>query len=373
MKKLFKNSFLILTFTFLPLFNILAQEKSEPEPGFWSWLWSVIEGEFENGHSRPQQENTFELMNDLHLKINLKGVTKFKIGDNLKWKESDYDDSSWDKIRVPSQWENEGFNGYDGYAWYRMSFDGSMLSPSDIHFLVLGFIDDMDEVYLNGVLIGKSGVFPPNNKTAYNSFRKYSIPSDLINYKRNNTLAIRVYDEYGDGGIIRGDIGIYISKKPEDLHLSQNLSGIWEFSRGIGSTYNDEKINNANWEDILVPSYWDNHGYKTLDGYAWYKKDFTLSFQKQSGKNYYLVLGKIDDFDETYLNGIKIGETNDAKGFGYSQSYLKTRVYKIPANVLKENQTNQLLVKVYDLGYDGGIYKGPIGIYEEKELIHIEK
>ena len=33
-----------------------------------------------------------------------------------------FDDSEWEKINVPSSWENQGFHGYDGYAWYRTSF-----------------------------------------------------------------------------------------------------------------------------------------------------------------------------------------------------------------------------------------------------------
>ncbi len=37
----------------------------------------------------------------------------------------DFDDSKWDKITVPSSWENQGFRGYNGYAWYRVSFEGS--------------------------------------------------------------------------------------------------------------------------------------------------------------------------------------------------------------------------------------------------------
>ena len=39
---------------------------------------------------------------------------KFRIGDRLEWAGKDFDDSRWESIRVPNQWEDEGFNGYDG-------------------------------------------------------------------------------------------------------------------------------------------------------------------------------------------------------------------------------------------------------------------
>ena len=34
---------------------------------------------------------------------------------------SDFDDSQWDIITVPSCWQTEGYD-YNGVAWYRMEF-----------------------------------------------------------------------------------------------------------------------------------------------------------------------------------------------------------------------------------------------------------
>ena len=57
--------------------------------------------------------------------VSLTGMWKFEIGDNPKFSERGFDDSKWEKIRVPGTWENQGFPGYDGYAWYRRSFHTS--------------------------------------------------------------------------------------------------------------------------------------------------------------------------------------------------------------------------------------------------------
>ena len=141
--------------------------------------------------------------------IDLNGRWKFAIGDQNAWSKKDFDDSNWETIRVPSQWEERGFHGYDGFAWYRTSFDGQYLKNSEKLFINLGYIDDTDEVYLNGDLIGFSGSMPPNFKTAYNSERIYVIPKYLINYNGPNTLAVRVFDVTHGGGIVDGDVGIY--------------------------------------------------------------------------------------------------------------------------------------------------------------------
>jgi hypothetical protein len=91
--------------------------------------------------------------------INLRKNWRFRVGDDRAWAATTFDDSSWDMIRVPSHWEDDGFNGYDGFAWYRTKFDGSKLDKEEVYYVNLGFIDDCDEVYINGRPIGFSGQF----------------------------------------------------------------------------------------------------------------------------------------------------------------------------------------------------------------------
>lgn len=368
--------FFIICFSAYPAVLILAQQQNyeakEKTKSLWDWIWEVIEGEmYGNGYAEvlPGPQQIFE---DVTLKRSLNGLWKFNIGDNLEWKNPYYNDTNWEKIPVPADWENEGFNGYDGYAWYRLHVDGKLLDPKDVYFLVLGFIDDVDETYINGKLVGKSGSFPPRNRTAYNSHRKYAIPSGVLNFEGDNVIAVRVYDEMGNGGIVAGNIGIYLSTRIDHLVLHQNLYGIWKFNKSNKAYFANVNLDDSGWEDILAPAYWDNHGYKSFDGTAWYRKHFRLDFKPKQDKNYYLILGKIDDFDVAYLNGQKIGETNDGRGLGHSESYQKTRIYKIPPGLLNESGDNVVAIKVQDIGLDGGMYDGPLGICEESDLIRIK-
>jgi Beta-galactosidase jelly roll domain len=289
--------------------------------------------------------------------IKLNGSWKFHIGDKPIWSSTDFDDSSWESISAPAAWEDEGFNGYDGFAWYRKKFDGKKLSKEENYHLNLGYIDDCDEVYINGKLIGVSGSMPPKFKTAWQNERKYSITNDVINFNGENTIAIRVFDVTQGGGIVDGNIGIYKSPKSKML---VDLSGLWQFI----VTRNEKPLGvDAEWSKIMVPSAWEHQGYYKYDGYAWYRKTFSLPANfNDTDEDIVLLLGKIDDFDKTYLNGKLIGKTKDGEEFGASESFDKLRVYTIPTGSLKKDAPNMIEVFVEDMGNIGGIYEGPIGI-----------
>ena len=97
---------------------------------------------------------------------------------------------------------------------------------------------------------------------------------------------------------------------------------------------------------------------KNYDGYAWYRIQFTIP-QGMKQENVILLLGRIDDIDETYLNGERIGRTGRKPIKG--DEYVKLRAYAIPQEMLKYGQQNVLAVRVYDNFRHGGIYDGPIG------------
>ncbi|MCU0420820.1 MAG: beta galactosidase jelly roll domain-containing protein [Cyclobacteriaceae bacterium] len=288
--------------------------------------------------------------------IGLNGTWKFHIGDRAAWANPQFDDSEWEIIMAPSPWEDEGFNGYDGFAWYRKKFDGKRLDKNESYYLHLGYIDDCDEVYLNGNLVGFSGSMPPKFKTAYNNERKYNLSNDVINFDGQNVIAIRVFDVTLGGGIIEGKLGIFPAPKSR---LLVDLQGLWQFYR----TWEDEKPGDeSDWKNILVPSPWEHQGYSKYDGNAWYKRVFSVSDALLAKEqDLVLLLGKIDDFDRAFLNGREIGKTNDGKRYGSSQSFATFRVYTVPAGLLKKG-SNTLEVLVEDMGNVGGIYEGPVGI-----------
>ncbi len=310
------------------------------------------------------------LSQDLDRIEDLRGDWKFNIGDNPRWSRADYDDSDWEEIFVPSRWEDEGFAGFDGYAWYRRDFELKNNSQSNL-VLVLGFIDDADEVFFNGELIGFSGSFPPKFSTAFDAHREYTIPKHLVNRNGKNTIAVRVYDTVLDGGMIKGKVGIYSSYEIPANTLV--LEGVWKIRSGDNSQWKNPDYDDTNWQNIMVPSFIRNMKTSFFDDIVWYRKEFALPADLRDEQALMMILGKIDDFDETYLNGVLIGETNDGRMYGVSNSYDENRIYAIPAGVINRNGINVISVRVKDIRSDVGIYRGPIGIVPYANHRHILK
>lgn len=120
------------------------------------------------------------------------------------FKNYEYDDSLWD-FWNPSL---KNYNGLkcdgrfeavfnesdrllsDGVYWFRTSINISDLSKDYVLQVEKG-IDDSDQTYFNGKLIG--------NTFGWNIERKYSIPKNILK-KGRNIIAIRVTDTGGDGG-----------------------------------------------------------------------------------------------------------------------------------------------------------------------------
>ena len=303
------------------------------------------------------------LCNSQELIRSLKGSWKFQIGDNMDWSDKNYDDSGWDVIFAPSAWENEGFNGYDGYAWYRKKFNGKDLERSTGLFLKLGYIDDVDQVFINGYFIGYSGKFPPNFHTAYNASREYNIPEEYINYDGENVIAIRVFDTVLGGGIVSGNIGIY--QYTSRNYNALNLEGLWKFREGDESWWKQTDIDEAEWSYLMAPGLWRYLGKKAFESYGWYRKKFRLP-ERLHDKQLTLILGKIDDFDEVFVNGVLIGQTKDFERYGNSWSFKETRVYVVPKDLIKENGENTIAVRVEDIGGHAGIYEGPLVLIESE-------
>jgi hypothetical protein len=122
---------------------------------------------------------------------------KFKTGDETGWKNSDFNDNDWAEIKTTAAWEKQGYEKYDGYAWYRIHFNlPANPTAKDSLFIDLGQIDDADETFLNGLPVGKTD--------KYDTHRNYILSNDnpAIHWGQENVLAIRVYDSRNDGGIM---------------------------------------------------------------------------------------------------------------------------------------------------------------------------
>ena len=307
--------------------------------------------------------------------INLEGNWRFSIGDDTTWASPEFDDRDWEKIKVPSTWEEQGFHGYNGYAWYRKTFVIQKELIGSNFILNAGFIDDADQTYVNGKVVGMSGSFPPWFMTAYDAHREYYIPKEILK-EGKNTIAIRVYDAELEGGIKGGALGLSPARSDvrfiTDLDLDINLSGMWKFKTGDNTQWKDTDLDDRSWRELFVPAFWEAQGFRNYDGFAWYRKSFTVS-ENFAGQKMVLMLGKIDDIDQTFVNGQLVGSIGDWNfdevplSFNQNYEWETIRSYYIPHNLLQSGKENTISVRVYDGYIDGGIYQGSIGLITQEK------
>lgn len=113
------------------------------------------------------------------------------------------------------------------------------------------------------------------------------------------------------------------------------------------AVYADPKLNDAEWTEISGAKTWEESGFISIDGIAWYRKTIDLTTD-QAKNTTEICLGAIDDNDITWINGVKIGATDQ---------YNTIRLYKIQANTLKPGK-NIIAIRVVDTGGGGGLYGG---------------
>jgi enterochelin esterase-like enzyme len=141
--------------------------------------------------------------------LDLAGTWRHIKGDDAAYADPAFDDSGWGTATVPDTSLNQGFDSYDGYAWFRRTFTLPAEAEGANLIGAMGFIDDADEIFLNGVLIGASGSVDAPRKSAWFERRTYTIPAEAPRYGADNVLAVRMYDMSGGGGWYKGPIGLF--------------------------------------------------------------------------------------------------------------------------------------------------------------------
>jgi hypothetical protein len=174
------------------------------------WLIDVLLEHLDKG---PIPKNGFSDATIQRLRLKLKEKTldltrqrwNFKpdgknIGVQENWHTAKVDDT-WKPIRVGQHWEGQGHPNLDGWAWFRLN----VAIPKDwdglsLHLNLEG-VDDYYEVFINGQKMGSGGDIE-KKQTAFEEKKSLKLPEG-IKPGQEITIAVRVYDWYGAGGIHR--------------------------------------------------------------------------------------------------------------------------------------------------------------------------
>lgn len=136
------------------------------------------------------------------LPFSLKGQWWFRTGHDPAWSSPFREKTHWQAIQVPGPWEKQGYPGYNGHAWYRITLQLPSRFSGESLGVDLGILGDVDEVFLNGQRIGESGAFPPTYEPATLHRRIYRLPRASLRFGELNELAVHVYNEWRFGGFL---------------------------------------------------------------------------------------------------------------------------------------------------------------------------
>lgn len=136
--------------------------------------------------------------------VALRGPCPFHLGDDKAWAQPDFDDSRWEQLATDRPWGVQGHGRYTGYAWYRCHIELTPAPGIASQFsLLFERMDDAEEVYWNGKLIGHDGKLDP-----YRIWH-YSEPPQIFSLgpEQSGVLAVRVWKAplfSDDSGLLGG-------------------------------------------------------------------------------------------------------------------------------------------------------------------------
>jgi len=131
--------------------------------------------------------------------------------------EEGFNDSRWREMNLPLAIEQSEVGNFDGAIWFRKKIVlEEMIQGAVLH---LGAIDDRDQTYVNGALVGEH-----MDAGQWQIEREYEIPDGILK-KGENIIAVRVLDTGGGGGIFLPDYNLEIRSEGNTI----DLGGAWKY------------------------------------------------------------------------------------------------------------------------------------------------
>ena len=159
----------------------------------------------------------------------------------------------------------------------------------------------------------------------------------LESHRQHKPIVDRYRGKYGD----ISQVFTQWSQSPGVFHKDTG-------NQGVAKGYAAPECDISGWGTLPVPSYWQQHG-MLFNGAVWLRRDVEVP-EAWQGRNLLLTLGRVDDFDTTYFNGVEIG----AIGASNPNAYATEREYRVPAALVRPGR-NVVAVRVFDHYGNGGI------------------
>jgi hypothetical protein len=133
-----------------------------------------------------------------------------------RWFASTVKDDGWATIQAGKPWEEQGYPGYDGVAWYRQVVVPPVNVPIGPLYVILGGVDDEYDLFVNDSLVAHYG---SKDNSVYNVVTASSV-SALLRRNEDNLIAVRVTDWGGNGGITAAPFIIANKQPPPGIRFN---------------------------------------------------------------------------------------------------------------------------------------------------------
>jgi sialate O-acetylesterase len=181
--------------------------------------------EISNGFLAKFGRSVNDVMKEMQSRVSDSGNN----GETEGWQKPGIELSSWETVKIPDGWFTDKtvygsvwVNIY-GSVWFRRDIEIPAAWAGKDIVLHLGVVDDFDTTYFNGEKIGAIGKETANWWTVK---RDYKVPGRLVKAGAN-TVAVRIFNDYMDGGFKSGakDMSISLADgSADDLKLAGDWS-----------------------------------------------------------------------------------------------------------------------------------------------------
>jgi len=156
--------------------------------------------------------------------------------------------NGWVRIQVPRPWERQGYltdnlkspgdapykapifgdKPYNGYAWYRKSIVVPQSWQGKQLVLRLGKVKDWYRVFINGKPLGEGSLAREDRRLLADE--TVSVSPDAVEFGRENTILVQVYNHNNFGGIVGGRPTLYVEgREPQFIETPGPLAYVYEW------------------------------------------------------------------------------------------------------------------------------------------------
>jgi beta-galactosidase len=122
------------------------------------------------------------------------------------------------------------------------------------------------------------------------------------------------------------------------FHVVMLVPGAWRFKFGDEAGWKEGDFDDTGWQEVKPPETWNRYGaVGAANRTGWYRRRFKIP-ESAAGKNVLIELGRIQDFDETYVDGERVNQALSSEDVYWSNVRVRDRVYLLRGGLEKPGE-----------------------------------